>query len=406
MEKKGIYARFFGNYGLKYGDEQLILEHSSTSKTAQLLQMLLYFHKTGIPQYRLLENLVGQEERANPINNLKGALSRLRKLLGETILPDMECIVAQNGIYSWTQEIPVTTDVEEFEQLLDQADNTVMDDDKALELRVQACDLYKGELLPQLINLEWVSVENTRLKERYDQTVRYVCAQLTAKGEIRRALELYEKAATVYPFEEEWQVGRLDCMLNLGQHKNALQVYQDVVDANYRNLGISPSEEMQDCFRRIREGAAWGFSSVQEVQKNLMESHIGGAYFCSYPCFASVYQMVRRLIGRNGQSAYLILCSVCDVHGMPIKNEERTAAAVEAAIAVIKKNLRSSDIFTQYGANQLLVLLIGTNMENCSLVFDRLEKAFRQEKAAYGCKMNFTLKSVYEEADEKQKSGS
>lgn len=97
---------------------------------------------------------------------------------------------------------------------------------------------------------------------------------------------------------------------------------------------------------------------------------------------------------------------VCDVHGMPIKNEERTAAAVEAAIAVIKKNLRSSDIFTQYGANQLLVLLIGTNMENCSLVFDRLEKAFRQEKAAYGCKMNFTLKSVYEEADEKQKSGS
>ena len=301
MEKKGIYARFFGNYGLKYGDEQLILEHSSTSKTAQLLQMLLYFHKTGIPRYRLLENLVGQEERANPINNLKGALSRLRKLLGETILPDMECIVAQNGIYSWTQEIPVTTDVEEFEQLLDQADNTVMDDDKALELRVQACDLYKGELLPQLINLEWVSVENTRLKERYDQTVRYVCAQLTAKGEIRRALELYEKAATVYPFEEEWQVGRLDCMLNLGQHKNALQVYQDVVDANYRNLGISPSEEMQDCFRRIREGAAWGFSSVQEVQKNLMESHIGGAYFCSYPCFASVYQMVRRLIGRNGQ---------------------------------------------------------------------------------------------------------
>lgn len=161
---------------------------------------------------------------------------------------------------------------------------------------------------------------------------------------------MYEKAATVYPFEEEWQVGRLDCMLNLGQHKNALQVYQDVVDANYRNLGISPSEEMQDCFRRIREGAAWGFSSVQEVQKNLMESHIGGAYFCSYPCFASVYQMVRRLIGRNGQSAYLILCSVCDVHGMPIKNEERTAAAVEAAIAVIKKNLRSSDIFTQYGA--------------------------------------------------------
>lgn len=319
MEKKGIYARFFGNYGLKYGDEQLILEHSSTSKTAQLLQMLLYFHKTGIPRYRLLENLVGQEERANPINNLKGALSRLRKLLGETILPDMECIVAQNGIYSWTQEIPVTTDVEEFEQLLDQADNTVMDDDKALELRVQACDLYKGELLPQLINLEWVSVENTRLKERYDQTVRYVCAQLTAKGEIRRALELYEKAATVYPFEEEWQVGRLDCMLNLGQHKNALQVYQDVVDANYRNLGISPSEEMQDCFRRIREGAAWGFSSVQEVQKNLMESHIGGAYFCSYPCFASVYQMVRRLIGRNGQSAYLILCSVCDVHGMPSK---------------------------------------------------------------------------------------
>lgn len=40
MEKKGIYARFFGNYGLKYGDEQLILEHSSTSKTAQLLQIV------------------------------------------------------------------------------------------------------------------------------------------------------------------------------------------------------------------------------------------------------------------------------------------------------------------------------------------------------------------------------
>ena len=157
MEKKGIYARFFGNYGLKYGDEQLILEHSSTSKTAQLLQMLLYFHKTGIPRYRLLENLVGQEERANPINNLKGALSRLRKLLGETILPDMECIVAQNGIYSWTQEIPVTTDVEEFARLTGDYNKMHMDEafaaDQWFQKRV-AHGMFSSSLLSSVMGMK------------------------------------------------------------------------------------------------------------------------------------------------------------------------------------------------------------------------------------------------------------
>ena len=64
--------------------------------------------------------------------------------------------------------------------------------------------------------------------------------------------------------------------------------------------------------------------SLPEMEKRLKETDKGsGAYFCSLPGFRDTYRLLARIVERNGQSVYLMLCSITNGKGQPMKNEER-----------------------------------------------------------------------------------
>ena len=45
----------------------------------------------------------------------------------------------------------------------------------------------------------------------------------------------------------------------------------------------------------------------------------------------------------------------------------------------IQQCLRKGDSFTKYSPSQFLILLVGTNKENCSMIFDRIQRYFSRE---------------------------
>ncbi|MFR5701501.1 MAG: hypothetical protein ACLUD0_06315 [Eubacterium ramulus] len=116
---------------------------------------------------------------------------------------------------------------------------------------------------------------------------------------------------------------------------------------------------------------------INEIKERLKEdSDRGGAYYCSLPSFRDSYRLVSRMLERNGQSAYLMLCSITDGKGHPMEKPEKLAVMAEELQNSIQHSLRRGDSFTKYSSSQYLILLTGTNKENCEMIFDRLRKYF------------------------------
>lgn len=60
--------------------------------------------------------------------------------------------------------------------------------------------------------------------------------------------------------------------------------------------------------------------AITDIKGGLQEKEKeSGAYYCSFPSFIDGYRLIRRIIERNGQSVYLMLCTLTDGNGNPME---------------------------------------------------------------------------------------
>ena len=105
-----------------------------------------------------------------------------------------------------------------------------------------------------------------------------------------------------------------------------------------------------------------------------------GAYYCCYQAFVGTYHYEMRRIERTGESLYLLLCSLTE------KEENRRSKTGELTFenimdqlgTSIREALRRADVYTRYGKNQYLLLLMGIKQEDCSSVSSRIQSYFNR----------------------------
>ena len=141
--------------------------------------------------------------------------------------------------------------------------------------------------------------------------------------------------------------------------------------------------------------------SLQELCKLLIErgeeDYVrGGAFYCSLPSFRDTYRLVSRIIERNGQSVYLMLCSITNGKGMPMDKPDKLEVLSSELQNTIQQCLRKGDSFTKYSPSQFLILLVGTNKENCSMIFDRIQRYFSREHKSWKQYLDYFVSSVAE----------
>ena len=140
--------------------------------------------------------------------------------------------------------------------------------------------------------------------------------------------------------------------------------------------------------------------SLQElgdIKERLKEDDIrGGAFYCSLPSFRDSYRLVSRIIERNGQSVYLMLCSITNGKGMPMDKPDKLEVLSGELQNTIQQCLRKGDSFTKYSPSQFLILLVGTNKENCSMIFDRIQRYFSREHKSWKQYLDYFVSSVAE----------
>lgn len=378
---------------MEYGDKPISFRRNTATKSMKLLQILLHCGEGGIARGKLLESLYGREELADVANNLRVTSHRLKKMLVDAGLPEYDYIQIKSGIYRWSSPMEVEVDVHVFSNLVDSS-KTETSEDKKIQLLKSACEVYHGEFLPGLSGEDWVLLESVQYKKKYTQALSQICDSLMKQREYETVLDLCEKASELYPFDE-WQSVQVDCLMALNRYKEAIQLYEDTAKLFFEELGISPSEKMMNQFNEMSAKMSHKPQAINEIKGGLKEDEEeDGAFYCNLPSFRDGYRLVRRIIEHSGQSVYLMLCTVTDGKGRPMENKEKLAAMTDELYDAIKHCLRRGDSFTKYSPTQFLILLVGTNQENCSMIFDRISRYFAREHKSWEQYLEYYVSSI------------
>lgn len=86
--------------------------------------------------------------------------------------------------------------------------------------------------------------------------------------------------------------------------------------------------------------------------------------------------MVERMVDRGGQSVYLMLCTVVDSKGNPMKEGSMLDELSLRLGDAIQKSVRRGDAVNRYGKGQYLVLMLNTTRENCKVLQRRINYHF------------------------------
>lgn len=361
-----LKVNMLGRFSITYGEQPITFKRNSATKAVKLLQILLHSSlvedrgSTGIPRAQLLDYLFGREELANVGNNLRVTVFRLRKMLIEAGLPEYEYIVKEKGVFYWRSPMKVDLDVARFMELVREGEEEV-DETRKMNLWEKACRLYKGELLPMQSGEDWVIMNSVRYKDKYSKILRRLCAYRKEQHEYDTILELTDNAIEIYPFDE-WQSLKIDALMGMNRYKEAYQLY----DATSKMF----------------------FEELKEPE------YEDGAFYCSLPSFRDNYRLVRRLIERNGQSAFLMVCSLTDGNGHPMENREKLDVMSMELHRAVKNSLRRGDSFSKYIPSQFLILLVGTNQENCDIIFRRIAARFTQKHGSWNKYLEYYVSSI------------
>lgn len=390
----GFDVHMLGGFSIIYKGNEIVLGRKSTLKFIQMLQLVWLHTANGIRKDRLIDALYSWSDVTDANNSVNNLLHQVRKNMAAAGVPRGEYIILSEGIYSVDPQFPVKTDVQTFEETADRGLSLTDEAEKEDCLR-SALELYQGEMLPAISTEIWVIEKNLQLKRIFEACMEWL-TQYYWKTEDYESLEaIYERAVRIYP-DDTWQIGQIDVLLEKGESKKAFRIYKKMVKEYSERMGLPPTPEMLACYNRINQTPRDLPGSIEEIQRDLeerIEQTFGRAYCCSYQSFVDLCHVVRRSMERQGNSVYLMLCTLVDYEGKNIRNKKKLQERSLILEEVIAGCLRASDAFTRYNQSQYLILLVGINWENCDLVYRRI-KSRLQERIGSRAMISYEVSSL------------
>jgi len=391
MSRKCLKVCMFGELSIEYDGKPIKLPFDIHSITAQLIIMLWEAGESGINRDIILSRLYTETEVSNPSNSMRVHIFRLRKMLKKLPIPQAEYILAENGLYRWdTSVVGLVTDVGVFNDKLQNAKSASSGDEVLLR---EAFELYRGDFLSALSTSLWVTVMTIEYQKVYAELVKQLYQYYMERKAYDDALYVSNRAFRIYRYEN-FAIMKIDTHIARGDFTKALDTLDEFSRTLFQDFGVMPSEEMLRRYEQLSKRISTAYTAIKEIQERFNEKSTGGAYFCHFPSFVDCYRILKRLSARNGQSVYLICCSITDHQGQILERGDKRLENTSALMRSIEESLRSGDIYTKSGDNQFLILLSGLTLEDCSRVTDRINIKFKNIGNIWGIRLDFCISTV------------
>lgn len=372
-----LYVRMLGGFSVKWNGKLIAGgSKASDSQFTYLLQVLIHNREKGVSRDTLEELLFEDRDLTNIHHALQSIIYNAKKKLKSAGLPDVNYIEQDKGVFFFTDKIPIIEDAREFEKTYNEAENA--DDPETKQaMYFDAAHLYGGEFLPNQTALIWAAQEARRLKAIFCSCVEKGADFLRESQSYFQMESLGLHASKVDPLAD-WETVTMEALVSLGRYDEAQKLYDDTVAYYFNEEGLRPSKKLLAQFERLGTGMQHQHASLDFIQAELsgVRDTFPGAYLCSYPVFQGIYRMVERMLERGGQSVYLMLCTVIDGKGNPMKDGDALTELTKRMGDAVRRSVRRGDVMCQYGKGQYLVLLLNTTLENCSVIKRRINQHF------------------------------
>lgn len=383
MNAKKLTVKMFGGFTARYGDEVLTFGRQRNSKYEQLFHMLMIRPGQELSKERIAEDLYEREKVEDLNASLNNTIFRLRKYLKESPLPPGEYVILEAGAVRFGGEIEVESDVWDFENAIREFEEE-QDRRRKASVCEKACELYRGEFLPQLSNEQWVIEISRNYQERYSEMLEYLLAYLKEEGDYDKMEKMALRAANISSYEG-WEIWQVDSLIALGHHKEAREIYQKIVE-RAQETGSFLSKKQRERFREIGVRLRQPEGTEEDISKCLMDSvYTEGAYGCTFLGFLDCFRMLKRTLARRGTAFFgLFLCTILDANGRPSRDSSYCEKQGERLRKTFQNCLRKGDIYARYSAGQYLLLCIGAKGENVREIGARIDMDFRKRCGGRG----------------------
>ncbi len=376
-EENVLRVRMLGGFSVRWNGK-LIAGGSKANGTqfAYLLQILLHNREKGVTRDRLEDLLFEDREIDNVHHALQSVIYNAKQKLAKTGLPQANYIEQRKGVFFWTGAIPVVEDAVSFEELY-RAAEAAEDENERVALYLDACHSYGGEFLPMQAAVLWAAHEARRYREMFCDCVEKAAALLRLRQDFFQMEELGTYAARIDPLAD-WEPVTMEALASMGRYEEARRLYEDTVAYYFNEQGLRPSKKLMAQFERLGEEMLHRYAVLDKIQADLSGrgDETPGGYICSFPVFQGIYRMVERMLERGGQSVYLMLCTVVDGKGNPMRSGPMLEELSKRMGDAIRFTIRRGDAITQYGKGQYLALLVNTTRENCAVIQKRINERF------------------------------
>ena len=371
----------FGGLSITYEGKSVSIGKNKTSKYIQLLEIVWLSGADGISRDKLINTLYDREEQSNINNSFNNLIYQMHKQLQKSGLPEAEYIVCKNGNFHTDENVEIESDAVSFIENVNAAREA---DDQAQEILLykKAFDLYKSELLPELSTQEWVIIKSVQLQKMYAECVVTLGDYYEGRKDYDSMLKIYKKASELYP-DDEWQIGMINALIGVDNYKEAYRVYNETVRYYTDELGITPSNDLIECYDKMSRQITNMPSKILQIRDDIIERRESldrddtGAYDCSYPSFIDAYHILSRNMERSGQSVYMMLLTIVDYEGKKIANQNKLESKNKLLQEAISNTLRQGDTYCKYSSSQFLLLLVGTSKESCKVVYRRILNKYK-----------------------------
>lgn len=334
-----IQVQMLGEFTIRYGDCVISDSNDRSHRVWSLLAYLLVNRRREFTQEELI-NLCwsGGTGSSDPANALKSVFHRIRALLDR--LEDglgHRLLLRRSGRYVWNEEVPITLDIEQFEERCRRGDR-----EKEPEARLRAYQAavgcYRGDLLPRLSGEIWVMPLETYKEEFYEHLM---CA-----------------------------------LIENGDNREAMAVYDDMSEMLFSDFGVMPGETLRELYRQASRTVNDHTLSMDELRMQLQEENsAGGAMLCEYDFFKILYRMQARAVARMGIAVHICLLSVTAKDGSALARRSLDGV-MEKLPPLLRGNLRRGDVISRCSVSQFVIMLPQANYENSCMVAERLTGAF------------------------------
>lgn len=375
-ESNALCIRLFGGVSMSWNGKQIIgIGKFTESQFSYLMQAVLHYRKEGITKRELVQTLFGDRELENVSHALRTVIYNAKKKLRAAGLPESDYIIRRDGRYYWTEDIPVEEDAAKFDLLYREACEEA-DRSRRVELYLEACYLYAGEFLPTQAMIPWAAQEARRYRKEFCVCVEKATELLRETEDFLRMEELGIYAARIEPLSD-WETVTMEALVSMGNYEEAQQLYNDTARLYMEEQGLCPSARLLELLNKLGEQFEHHYETLDNIQRALGEQdRVSGGYSCSYPIFQGIYRMMERMLARSGQSVYLMLCTIVDSKGNPMKEGVLLTELSDRLGEAICHAVRQSDVVNRYNKGQYLVLLVNTTLENCRVVQKRINYHF------------------------------